>query len=94
MVIDHWKQVSKDAEKCFPSPLDELNMKELAQQLNKSLNKLPGRMRAIFKLNRHNNLTYSQIAKKLEVSVKTVEADMGKALKHLRNELKPYIDNE
>jgi RNA polymerase sigma-70 factor (ECF subfamily) len=36
-------------------------------------------------------MSYKEIAESLEISVKTVENQMGKALKILRQELKPYI---
>ncbi|SHE49021.1 RNA polymerase sigma-70 factor [Pedobacter caeni] len=39
----------------------------------------------VFKLSRMENLTYQQIATKLNISIKTVENQMGKAIKHMRN---------
>ena len=39
-------------------------------------------------MNRFEGLKYSEIAEKLSVSIKTVEADMGRALREFRKELK------
>ncbi|NQX40723.1 RNA polymerase sigma-70 factor, ECF subfamily [Pedobacter steynii] len=39
----------------------------------------------VFKLSRMGNLTYQQIAAQLNISIKTVENQMGKAIKHMRN---------
>jgi RNA polymerase sigma-70 factor, ECF subfamily len=39
----------------------------------------------VFRLSKVNGLTYTQIAEQLDISVKTVEAHMSKALKILRN---------
>lgn len=64
---------------------------ELEQMLNKALAKLPEQIRMVFEQNRFEGKTYSQIASEHQISVKTVEAYMTKALKHLRIELKDYL---
>ncbi|HKK42444.1 MAG TPA: sigma factor-like helix-turn-helix DNA-binding protein, partial [Bacteroidales bacterium] len=51
------------------------------------LEKLPERCCRIFCMSRFEGLKYSEIAEKLSVSVKTVEANMGRALKEFRKEL-------
>ncbi len=50
----------------------------------KALDLLPPKCREIFLLSRISNLSYKQIADNLELSVKTVENQMSKALKILR----------
>lgn len=60
---------------------------ELEKRLDKALNELPDRCRAIFFLNRWGSLGYKEIAAQLGISVKTVEGQMSKALKHLRKRL-------
>ncbi|MFK7933222.1 MAG: RNA polymerase sigma factor [Saprospiraceae bacterium] len=64
---------------------------ELKEQVKQAIDKLPPRCRLVFQLSRYEELTYKEIAAKLEISVKTVENQMGKALKVLRAELKGYL---
>lgn len=64
---------------------------ELEQMLNAALAKLPAPIRTVFEQNRFEGKTYSEIALQHQISVKTVEAYMTKALKHLRIELKEYL---
>lgn len=47
--------------------------------------------REVFELNRQRGLTYVEIAELLGISVKSVEARMGRALKQLRDELAPWL---
>jgi RNA polymerase sigma-70 factor (family 1) len=66
---------------------DEPGRKEnedLTLVINKALAALPPQCLAIFKLSRFGKLTYQQIADKLGLSVKTVENQMGKALRIMR----------
>jgi RNA polymerase sigma-70 factor (ECF subfamily) len=62
----------------------------LRQDLTDAIEKLPDDQKEIFKLNRFNGLTYEKIAEQKEVSVKTVEAKMSRAIKSLRSLLKEY----
>jgi RNA polymerase sigma-70 factor (ECF subfamily) len=55
------------------------------------IEKLPDKCREIFKLNRFENKKYSEIAEQLNISVKTVEAQMSKALRVLREKLKELL---
>jgi len=63
---------------------------EVYQIYKRTLNQLPHRCRKIFQMNRDFGLKYHEIAEKLSISVKTVEADMGKALKAFRHSLADY----
>lgn len=67
---------------------EKINYKELQSAVVRILERLPARCGRIFCMNRFEGLKYNEIAKKLAVSVKTVEADMGKALKEFRKALK------
>lgn len=69
---------------------DELEMKELNAIIEQTLNELPERSRRVFKMSRFEGLKYQEIADALSVSIKTVEADMGKALQLFRKKLKHY----
>lgn len=64
---------------------------ELEQMLNTALSKLPETVRIVFEKNRFGGKTYNEIAIEHNISIKTVEAYMTKALKHLRIELKDYL---
>ena len=57
--------------------------------LQDAVERLPARCRLIFTLSRQHDMTYAQIAQSLCISVKTVEVQMGRALKALRDSLKP-----
>jgi RNA polymerase sigma-70 factor (ECF subfamily) len=47
--------------------------------------------REVFEMNRQRGLTYNEIAEVLGISVKSVEARMGRALKQLREALAPWL---
>lgn len=70
---------------------DEMEAAELAATIQKALSQLPEKCREVFKLNRFEGLKYKEIADQLHISVKTVEAQMTKALKLLRTSLKDYL---
>lgn len=65
----------------------EVNLKK---DIEESIAALPEKRREIFRLSREEGLKYREIAKKLNISVKTVEAQMGLAIKTLREKLKKY----
>lgn len=73
-------------------PHDAHSVHELQGIIDNTLNSLPERCGRIFRLNRFEGLKYHEIAQKLSISVKTVEANMGKALKLLRKNLKNYVE--
>ena len=64
---------------------DTLSSKEDNRQIMASLESLPPRCRRIFTMSRLDEKKYAEIAAELGISVKTVETQMGKALKILRN---------
>jgi RNA polymerase sigma-70 factor (ECF subfamily) len=64
---------------------------ELEQQLAIAIGKLPEQCRIIFKMSRFDELKYQEIADQLGLSVKTIENQIGKALKILRIELADYL---
>ncbi len=78
---EHFTKVDKSD---LLSPDEELEYKELNEKLDNILNELPERQRDIFVLSRFEGLKYSEIAEKFGLSVKTIEAEMTKALKELR----------
>ena len=63
---------------------------DLMERIEKSIASMPPNRQEIFRLSREQGLKYKDIAEKLDISVKTVEAQMGLALRHLREELKDF----
>lgn len=72
-------------------PVANLRQKELQERIRVALLKLPEQCRIVFKLSRFEELKYSEIASHLGISIKTVENQMGKALRIMREELKEYL---
>lgn len=70
---------------------DEFVASELDQKIRKAIEDLPEGRRKIFILSRYEGLKYQEIADQLKVSVKTVENQMGEALKFLRLRLKEFM---
>ena len=81
---------SLDPEVGTPDPSQLMQLNEVSEVVSKTLKDLPEKTREIFRLNRQEGLKYREIADRLSISVKTVEANMGKALKALRNSLEKY----
>ncbi len=78
-------------EQSTPELVESLETKELAREINYALNLLPDRCREVFELSRFEELKYAQIAQKLDISTKTVEAQISKALRMLRDHLKEFL---
>jgi len=68
-----------------------LELAELEARFQRVLAQLPEQCRNIYQLSRFGELRYREIAEQLGISVKTVEAQMSKALKRLREELADYL---
>jgi RNA polymerase sigma-70 factor (ECF subfamily) len=64
---------------------------ELETLAKNAIEQLPPQCQMVFKLSRFENLTYAEIAMQMQISVKTVENHMIKALKVLREKLKEYL---
>lgn len=93
-LLDHKKVVERHAQSRADKsaeetvgPMEIINYKDLQNKITQVLKRLPEKCSTIFYLNRFEGLKYTEIAEKLSVSVKTVEANMGKALKEFRKEL-------
>ena len=64
---------------------------ELEYRIKVAMEELPEQCRMVFKLSRFEELKYAEIADQLNISIKTVENHMGKALKIMREQLKDYL---
>ncbi|MBC7922682.1 MAG: RNA polymerase sigma-70 factor [Ferruginibacter sp.] len=70
---------------------EALSLKEVEARVEEAIQALPPACRTIFVLSRYEAMSYQEIADALELSVKTVENQMGKALKTMRHYLKAYV---
>ena len=62
----------------------ELAEEDVEPLLHYFASKLPPKTREVFLLSRHSNLTYKEIAAEMNISVKTVENQMGRALRKMK----------
>ena len=67
---------------------DSLDYKDLKEKVDKIVEQLPEKRKIIFKLSREEGLSNRDIAKKLKISIKTVEDHMLYSLRYLRSKLK------
>ena len=72
------------------TPLQLTEYKELEEYVNAAIEQLPTRCRQVFVLSRHEGKRYKEIAELMGISVKTVENQMLKALRVLRQTVKKY----
>lgn len=78
-------------ERSYESVTQSVLSSELEERIHLAMEALPEQCRLVFKLSRFEELKYAEIAAQLEISVKTVENHMGKALKIMREQLKDYL---
>ena len=69
----------------------KVELSELQYHISQALAHLPQQCRTIFQLSRFEELKYREIADHLGLSIKTVESQMGKALKILRYKLADFL---
>jgi RNA polymerase sigma-70 factor (ECF subfamily) len=97
--IQHEKIKKRYADKIIETFPQEINPEnfyievDLIRRIEQSIDALPPKRQEIFRLSREQGLKYKEIAETLKISVKTVEAQMGLALKHLREDLKDYSNH-
>jgi RNA polymerase sigma-70 factor, ECF subfamily len=92
--IDHFRKISKNKNADIDSIeglsyeiIDDSDRSELYQRVNNSINELPTKCRLIFLMKRKEGYTNQEIADELDISIKTVENQMTKAFKILREKL-------
>jgi RNA polymerase sigma-70 factor (ECF subfamily) len=69
----------------------DLGLHETEIQIRQAINRLPPKTRLVFSLSRFEELSYKEIAERLDISIKSVEKHMGIALERLRENLKEYL---
>jgi len=91
VVQDYMDKTGRQLVEQTGSSEDLILFTELNEKIEDSINNLPENCREIFKLSRYEGLKYTEIAQKMNISIKTVEVQIGKALKKLRDDLKQYL---
>lgn len=92
MVRERHRQNVQSAPEEAPTvtPHDQLEYQELKEIIDHTLAKLPDRRRRIFMMHRFEGLKYKEIADRLSLSIKTIEAEMTKTYQLLRKEVEKY----
>jgi RNA polymerase sigma-70 factor (family 1) len=70
---------------------DRIAQSDITKRLENAISSLPEQCRLIFKMSRYEEMKYKEIADQLGISIKTVENQMGKALKILRGSMTEYL---
>jgi RNA polymerase sigma-70 factor (ECF subfamily) len=86
LLYQHWRRADLarrhaqqvEAE-CAASPEELTQQRQTLSRLDRSLQRLPGKVRSTFLLARVDGLTYPQIAAELSISVATVKRHLNKA---------------
>lgn len=73
---------------------DRMEINDLQTLIDNSIEELPEKCRVVFTLSRYEEMKYSEIADKLDISIKTVENHISKALKFLKSKVNPHIENK
>jgi RNA polymerase sigma-70 factor (ECF subfamily) len=84
-----WQRQLPPEEPSAPAETSE-SLSDTEAAVRAAIAALPDRCREVFLLSREQGLSYSAIAATMGISIKTVETQMGRALKALRAALAPY----
>lgn len=89
----HWMEddMEDDVRLSIPDASEQVDAKQLQSKIEAAINALPPKCGLIFKMSRFEEKSYKEIAEALELSIKTVENQMGKALALLRQSVGSYI---
>ncbi len=71
--------------------IENIESSDLQKSIDKAFTLLPPQCRRVFEMSRVEQLTYSEIAKELNISTNTVENHISKALKLFRSELREFL---
>lgn len=80
----HHRHDLPDATIAEGTPFDQYQLKEMQQRLDVYVDTMPTVRREVFRLSRYEQLSYHEIAQKLDIKIKTVENHINLALKYLR----------
>jgi RNA polymerase sigma-70 factor (ECF subfamily) len=71
-----------------PSPEEMILQRELSEQIQSSVSKLPQQQQKIFRMHKEHALSYKEISSQLDIATGTIEKQMNRALKFLRKEIR------
>lgn len=84
---EEYRRLTENFDALSDPILDEIFAMEMEVEMNRAVNKLPEQCRKVFILSRKNGLKNREISQTLELSEKTVESHLSKALKTIRQAL-------
>ena len=91
------RDAEHDVEALYNEPIasdQPIVARELAEAVQRAFDELPPRCREVFELSRVHGLKYAEIADALGISQKTVEAQVGKALRVMRGRLADWVPDQ
>ncbi len=91
VIKKHHKVILNSLDILDHTPEQILLGEEMKERLEEFLKQLPPDVSKTFMMSRFQKMKYQEIAVKLNVSVRTVEDRVSKALKHLRKSLKEFL---
>ena len=86
-----YRQLSHSLDALNELDTSPITFNEISKIISDTLEQLPDQTRKIFELSRFENKKNREIAEELNISIKTVEANITKTLKHLKKALKHYL---
>ena len=95
--LRHLKVVKNSAQDVYSNnipgktPEEEINEEEIVELLIKAIEELPEKCKIIFFMSKYDNLKYPEIADILDISIRTVEYHMRRALKFLSKHLSRFF---
>lgn len=75
----------------YDSVTEAIQASELEERIERAVSKLPEQCQVVFRMSRFEEMKYQEIADQLGLSVKTIENQIGKALRIMRQELADYL---
>lgn len=90
-IKEDYKKYNQEVLRGQEEQADDMVAGELEEKIRDAIDRLPTERKKVFILSRYEGLKYREIADKLMISIKTVENQMGKAIRFLRDELSEYL---
>jgi RNA polymerase sigma-70 factor (ECF subfamily) len=71
--------------------LSQVDIKLLEANIREAIDNLPPQMKKVFEMSRYDGLAHAEIARRMNLSKKTVETQIGRAIKKLKEKLEIFI---